>query len=279
MGLYQDQTDSLSELKRLAVLVMDDARRMEIGEDQWPLAIIAYGLVTCNDESSLPQALNIYETFSLHCADDTRNRCILQLAGFIGQRRGNGWRALLPFALSDQTPAIRRHAAFMIGTLAVPRENAPFAGFEELARIIRSTPLPGQRDNSPLLDALLGTADLRLLPTAFSISENCSENGLKHLLEHSEMQPNALSCEWLLSVLETYPGLSDSIAETLISAAPRAGEIVDVILPIPSWLFKNASPQPLHGWTRPEYFARMRQRLEAVLEDNQLQRVQQAWID
>ena len=46
MGLFQDQTSSLSEIKRLAALVMDPSRRDEIGPDQWPLAMIAYGLVT-----------------------------------------------------------------------------------------------------------------------------------------------------------------------------------------------------------------------------------------
>ena len=49
MGLFQDQTSSLSEIKRLAALVMDPSRRDEIGPDQWPLAMIAYGLVTCNE--------------------------------------------------------------------------------------------------------------------------------------------------------------------------------------------------------------------------------------
>lgn len=49
MGLFQDQTSSLSEIKRLAALVTDPSRREEIGSDQWPLAMIAYGLVTCNE--------------------------------------------------------------------------------------------------------------------------------------------------------------------------------------------------------------------------------------
>ena len=51
MGLFQDQTSSLSEIKRLAALVMDPSRRDEIGPDQWPLAMIAYGLVTCNEKN------------------------------------------------------------------------------------------------------------------------------------------------------------------------------------------------------------------------------------
>ena len=40
MGLFQDQTSSLSEIKRLAALVTDPSRREEIGSDQWPLAMI-----------------------------------------------------------------------------------------------------------------------------------------------------------------------------------------------------------------------------------------------
>ena len=47
-AFFQDQTSSLSEIKRLAALVMDPPGRNR--PDQW-LAMIAYGLVTCNEKN------------------------------------------------------------------------------------------------------------------------------------------------------------------------------------------------------------------------------------
>lgn len=71
MGLFQDQTSSLSEIKRLAALVMDPSRRDEIGPDQWPLAMIAYGLVTCNEMGREEEGVTI-TTSSSPAAHRTR---------------------------------------------------------------------------------------------------------------------------------------------------------------------------------------------------------------
>ena len=67
MGLFQDQTSSLSEIKRLAALVTDPSRREEIGSDQWPLAMIAYGLVTCNETGREEEGVTIYNMFQSRC--------------------------------------------------------------------------------------------------------------------------------------------------------------------------------------------------------------------
>ena len=90
MGLFQDQTSSLSEIKRLAALVTDPSRRGEIGSDQWPLAMIAYGLVTCNETGREEEGVTIYNMFQSRCAPDARRKCALQLAAFIRQRKGDG---------------------------------------------------------------------------------------------------------------------------------------------------------------------------------------------
>lgn len=277
MGLYTDQTNSLSELKRLAVMVMDESRRGEIGSDQWPLAIIAYGLVTCNDASRLEEGIRIYREFSSACPADVRFDTCARLAEFIRQRQGNGWRALLAFATADEHEGIRRQAAFLAGTLAPPDSTMAFAGFAELVRLLISPALPGQQHNAPLLDALLGTADLRLLELADSMLNRLADRDVEHLLAASRLQPNALSCEWLLHLLERKDGHAGSVADLLERRIEGCGEIVDVILPIPSWAFKNASAQPLHGWTPPEYFERMRPRLARRLSEEQLLRVEAAW--
>lgn len=153
MGLFQDQTSSLSEIKRLAALVTDPSRREEIGSDQWPLAMIAYGLVTCNETGREEEGVTIYNMFQSRCAPDARRKCALQLAAFIRQRKGDGWRALLPFAMADEAPDIRRQSAFLIYTLAAPQPEERFPGIAGLANVICASPCSGQASMAPALDA------------------------------------------------------------------------------------------------------------------------------
>lgn len=176
MGLFQDQTSSLSEIKRLAALVMDPSRRDEIGPDQWPLAMIAYGLVTCNEMGREEEGVTIYNIFQSCCAPDARRKCALQLATFIRQRKGDGWRALLPFSMTDEAPDIRRQASFLIYTLASPKPEERFPGIAGLADIICANPLPGQASMAPALDALMSLGDPAVCPLSASISKKLLPN-------------------------------------------------------------------------------------------------------
>lgn len=171
MGLFQDQTSSLSEIKRLAALVTDPSRRGEIGSDQWPLAMIAYGLVTCNETGREEEGVIIYNMFQSRCAPDARRKCALQLAAFIRQRKGDGWRALLPFAMADEAPDIRRQSAFLIYTLAAPQPEERFPGIAGLANVICASPCPGQASMTPALDALMSLGDMRFAPYLSFISK------------------------------------------------------------------------------------------------------------
>ena len=54
-------------------------------------------------------------------------------------------------------------------------------------------------------------------------------------------------------------------------------EVLDVAMPIPTWSFSSPKCQPLHGWTAPEYFARMLPSLSGRLSEEQLGRVRSAW--
>lgn len=202
MGLFQDQTSSLSEIKRLAALVMDPSRRDEIGPDQWPLAMIAYGLVTCNEMGREEEGVTIYNIFQSCCAPDARRKCALQLATFIRQRKGDGWRALLPFAMTDEAPDIRRQASFLIYTLASPKPEERFPGIAGLADIICANPLPGQASMAPALDALMSLGDMRVAPHLASISKKLSSERLADLLAGTEAIPTDLGCGWLLDVLD-----------------------------------------------------------------------------
>lgn len=280
MGLFQDQTDSLSELRRLAALVREPARLDEIGASQWPLAMISFGLSTCNDPGSFDYSLEIYPRFAEAADLTARQRTLSQLAAFINQRRGDGWRAFTNFALADPDAALRRHAAFLIATSTPPDDAERFRGAAELVRLLELKPA-GSLENlpprTPLLDALLSLSDLRFLPLlkSYLAAAPCEE--LARHIHALDTRPNALSCEWLLCVSEAYPALADDVAGALADMAPKAESVVDLILPVPAWQFRNPAPQPLHGWTRPEFFARMLPRLKARVSDDALARVREAY--
>lgn len=277
MGLFQDQTSSLSEIKRLAALVMDPSRRDEIGPDQWPLAMIAYGLVTCNEANRQAEGIEIYNTFQSCCAPDVRKKCALQLATFIRQRKGDGWRALLPFAMTDKLPDIRRQAAFLIGTLAAPAREERFPGIAALADLICAEPLAGQAGISPSLDALMSLGDLRVAPYLASISGRLPAQRLADVLDGTEAIPTDLGCTWLLDILEAHPELSPTVARVLAAMPSRSAEVLDVVVPIPSWQFTNAAVQPLHSWSVPEYWLRMKERLSNTLTPEEQETVRKAW--
>lgn len=280
MGLFQDQTDSLSELRRLAALVMDPVRLHEIGASQWPLAMIAYGLITCNDTDKLEYSLGIYPRFVHYTPATERLRCLSQLSRFIVQRKGDGWRAFICFALADPDASLRRHAAFLIATLAPPTTAERFTGIEELCNLL-SIPLPEPVEplpsRTPLLDATLSLSDLRFLPVLRTVISLENEETLRTRLAELDATPNALSCEWLLDCLDAHPGLHADICGTLCRIAPKAEQIVDLILPVPTWQYAKPVPQTLHGWTRPEYFQRMLHRLAPHMDNDGIDRIRNAW--
>ena len=309
MGLFQDQTSSLSEIKRLAALVTDPSRRGEIGSDQWPLAMIAYGLVTCNETGREEEGVIIYNMFQSRCAPDARRKCALQLAAFIRQRKGDGWRALLPFAMADEAPDIRRQSAFLIYTLAAPQPEERFPGIAGLANVICASPCPGQASMTPALDALMSLGDMRFAPYLSFISKNLPPGRLADLLAETEgvfcgissgaavsaaadvlredamrgktvvaiLPDTGLGCGWLLDILDEHPELSSTIAAVLAGMPSRAGEVLDVVVPVPSWQFTNSAVQPLHSWSIPEYRLRMEERLSRYLAPEEREAVDRAW--
>lgn len=175
-----------------------------------------------------------FTTSSSPAAHRTRGRkCALQLATFIRQRKGDGWRALLPFAMTDEAPDIRRQASFLIYTLASPKPEERFPGIAGLADIICANPLPGQASMAPALDALMSLGDMRVAPHLASISKKLSSERLADLLAGTEAIPTDLGCGWLLDVLDERPELSSAIAAVLAGMPSRAGEVLDVVVPIP----------------------------------------------
>lgn len=278
MGLFQDQTDSLSELRRLAALVQDPNRLHEIGKSQWPLAMISYGLATCNDESNFDYSLEIYPHFVSHSQPTERLRTLRQLSEFITRRKGDGWRAFVNFALADPLDEIRRHAAFLTATLVPSTGSEEFCGINEVLHLWLMPQREGLPSSTPLIDAVLSLSDKRFLPILTNHLAAVSQEKLSRTLEELNTSLNILSGEWLLACLETHPGTAEGVCSAFCRLARQTEQVLDLILPLPSWQFQNPSPQPLHGWTRSEYFPRILPRIQDKLSSEQIERMRQAFI-
>ena len=59
--------------------------------------------------------------------------------------------------------------------------------------------------------------------------------------------------------------------------APAATAVIDLVMPIPTWAYTKPAPQPLHGWTRAEYFPRMLPVLSRHLTEAQISRLKVAF--
>ncbi len=272
MGLFQDNFSMLSELERLAAMVQDPVRVQQIGADQWPLAMMACGLMTSNDPDRLGDNLGIYRIFAEKTPAEARKASLAQLARFITARKGEGWRALLPYALAEPHAPLARKAAMHVLTLAQPTEAEKLHGVTELVQYLV------KREDAPatLLDALLSLGDMRVLPLLYPLDSLPTER-LAALAEALQCTANHLSCSWLCGLPALHPALAEPVAAALCRQATGATAIIDLSLPIPSWAFRSAAPQPLHGWTPAEYYARMKPRLEPHLSEEQLTRVATAY--
>ena len=272
MGLYQDNFTGLSELERLAAMAHDPVRVLEIGADQWPLTMMACGLMASNDEEKLEENFDIYDIFASRTTVAARKSSLVQLSRFISGRKGEGWKSMVPYATNEPDEALSRKAATYVATLAQPGSQEPLAGVQELVSyLVRDDSTP-----ATLLDALLCMADMRVLPLLQPLLE-LPEERVSGLLDDLSTTPNRLSLTFLLRVLESYPALAEEVTEALCRIAPLSPVILDLALPVPTWAFEKANPQPLHGWTAPEYFARMLPELSPALDAGQLQRVREAF--
>ena len=272
MGLYQDNFTGLSELERLAAMAHDPVRVHEIGTDQWPLTMMACGLMASNDEEKLEENFDIYDIFASKTTVAARKSSLIQLSRFITGRKGEGWKSLIPYATNEPDEVLSRKAATYVLTLAQPGPTEHLAGVQELVtRLVRDEFTP-----TTLLDAVLSLADMRVLPLLKPLLE-VSDDRMEELLDTLETTPNRLSCTFVLQALESHPSLAQEAADALCRMAPLAPVILDLALPIPTWAFEKPTPQPLHGWTPAEYFARMLPELQPALDVDQLQEVREAF--
>lgn len=262
----------LSELERLAAMVLDPVRVHEIGVDQWPLAMIACGLVTGNDPDRVPDTLKAYELFVQKVAPAARASALNQLVRFITQRKGDSWRAFIPFAIAEPEPLISNSAAMQLALLAQPTPQNKLSGVETLVDMLIALP----QANPAALSAILGLSDLRALPFLEKLY-TLSQERLSGLILAQPLPGNHLSYQWMLRLLIAHPQLASAVEQALVGMASTASSVLDVVLPIPTWAYESPTPQPLHGWTLPEYYARMLPTLQQHCSPDQLARIRAAF--
>ena len=272
MSIFQDNFDSLSELERLAAMAHDPVRIHEIGQEQWPLAMMACGLMASNDEEKQAENLDIYPVFAEKTSVASRRGSMQMLCRFIASRKGEGWKSLLPYILCEPAPEVASKAALHLVTLAQPAPDTPLSGVQELVRCIKDD---DALDNAPMLNTLLSLADMRAMPLLQPLCALPQER-LEDLLDAISIPANHLACQWLLSALESCPAAAQHVADALCRIMPAAPTILDVALPIPFWAFDKPQPQPLHGWSREEYFPRMLTELQKHLSAEQIDAVRTA---
>ncbi len=276
MSIYQDYLSSLSELERLAELTRLPHLLEKITDEEWPLAMLACSLHHGQQPEMLTHTREVYRLYQSKVALPTRAQMLATLAGFLMTQQGRAWRALIACALEDEDALLRRQAASLIATLSPEDETKKDAhlGVRALTEILVSE----KEAPSSTLEAILSIGDRRVTPYANELLDRLPEGEVLRHLEGLSAPPNQLYFDWLSSVLSRYPQAGQLIMDCLVRSMQGHEEVIDLVLPMPSWKFKNAEAQPLHSWTRSEYYDRMLHALRDHLSSEQLEDLKHRFI-
>ncbi len=271
--MHQDYFSVLSETARLAAIALDAVRVHELGAEQWSVAMTAAALAAAGDETKNEDLQRAYTVFAQKNLPPVRAASLARLARFVAANQGNGWLAFLPYALYDSEPILRRKAAVYVATMAPATQDIRFTGVAHLVRVLSTDELAPVT----LLDALLSLGDVRFLPQLqqlYAVEPQC----ISLWLDSMDVAPNHLSCQWLLGLLEAQPSLARHVVQAWVRTVPKVATVIDLTLPVPTWAFKSATPQPLHGWSPNEYFDRMLSRLSPYLTEPQLCTLREVFV-
>ena len=273
MGLFRDRADELPALQRLVERLKDAVGRQALSAEEWGTAVVAYGLHLSRDPELLSdESLAMYADFVRLVPENQRLASLNRLAGFVMQRKGDGWRALLLYAMGETANAeLSARAANLAATCAAPSESVRFTGVQAIVELLA-------RDEAPtaMASAVMSLSDLRFLPLLEPLCRLPLPR-LQKLLAELRTTLNSLSAACMLHLLETRPELSQDISAALARLALHTSLVADVVLPVPTWAYEKPTPQPLHAWELPEFFPRMLPRLEPHLSSAQLDCLRKAF--
>lgn len=281
MGLLRDQESELPRLQRLVARLQDATRRRELPAEDWPTAMLAYGLHMSEDPALLhaEEGLAVYADFVRATPQQERLSSLGNLASFVSSHRGAGWQALLLYAMGEHAaPELSSRAATLAISLApLPAEKAqgcsPRTGADAIIQLLVREDAPAS-----LLSALLSLPDMRFLPVLQPLAK-LPVPRLRQLLAGFSGSLNSLSAAFLLSLLELHSSaLAEAVASALMHLAKHTPLVADIALPLPTWAFESPTPQPLHAWTLPEYLPRIMPRLQPHLSPQQLSALSECFV-
>ena len=261
-------------LQRLVRRLQDATRRREVSAVDWPTAMVAYALHMSEEPELLHEGLTVYADFA-QCVDATaRRHSLARLADFVQQRRGSGWRALLLYAMGEQTqPELSERAASLAIMSAAPSaaDASPLSGARSIVELLAREDAPAS-----MLGGLLSLPDLRFLPMLSPLFD-LPRPRRQALLAGVTCTLNSLSSAFVLQMLEADPTLASEATAALLRMAGKTPLVADVALPIPTWAYKSPTPQPLHAWSLAEFLPRMLPRLEPHLSPQQIESLRVAF--
>ena len=271
--MFRDRETDLSALERLIVKLEAPERQAELSAEEWPLAIVAYALQQSEDQALLePGSRAIYSAFEQHTEPAARAAALSRLGRFVAAQKGGGWRALLFFALCETRSAeLSTRAATLTLNSAPPSAEERFTGAAALVQALT------QGASTPLLNALLSTADLRLQPLLAPLYELPVHKLALHL-DTLQCTVNSLSAAYITTLLSAHPNLAENATQALVRMIGITPLVADLVYPMPTWSYTNPTPQPLHAWTPAEYLPRMLPSLKAHLTPRQIETLRAAFV-
>lgn len=270
MGVERDIFNELTGVSRLLSRLRDYRQRDLLSPDEWCIGMLAFALAEA-DQKDLPgdEFPPLYAHFVRQVPPEKRLKSLARLASFVVQRRGEGWRALLLYAVGEPVSTVSARAATLAVSLAPPAGDVRFAGLRETVQLLASGRIETKAGD--VLSGLLAPADLRLLPDLLPLHSLPSER-LGAILRSMHGKLNSLSAAWLLPLAPVAP-LQEDLTLALEHLAASTDLVADLVYPMPTWSFASPSPQPLHAWSRPEFFARIRSQLEPFLSPSLFSRL------
>ena len=273
MGLERDRSSGLPGVEQLLSRLESSRERRSLSPDAWSAAIIALCLkeAAAYEGQLLLTAPDAFEDFVQLVPLDQRLNALSRLGSFIFSRRGQGWRALLLFALGENRVSTLCAYAAQLAVLNAPDEGTFGVGALEISRMLcaRSTLSPAA------LDGILDLGDLRLLPRLAPLDDLPDER-LLFLLDNLSGRLTCLSAEWLVNQASR-EGLRESVTGALVRLARNTQKVQDNVHALPAWRVSGSSFAVLHEYELPEYGERLRPSLAPLLGENRFSRIIRAF--
>lgn len=235
---------------------------------------------------------NIYDSVCELLGAAERFELFKALAAFVFQHKG------LPQGCWDYCLAYE-HDSVLVGALAHAKLSLypvddKMAGIQALMNFIRKTA------TYHALEGIFLTCDLRVMPELESFfGKLTSEERLDMLRVMMTPCFSLPAVYFLMMIIKSSDGEEQNQALHLLKQMPQRAvsvppqlflydfpashpdydhpQVIDAIMPMPSWNFTAIEPMVVHTWTCAEYVKRMEPELKPVISSEAWESIEQAW--